>query len=524
MIKIFNILLLSVAVTTSLSAQWKKQGTIKGANSGYWNIQGYPIQGNDIFLDTKATKAYKADGAFWKSYSLTKNADCLNSAELLRIIPSGLGTTSDFSLVGACNTFNGNIQYVTDEKGVLIKKFGPPSAYTDNGKTYFVNATKDYFVDTLRDFDVYKMNNNGFTLDKTFTNIRTFNPVATDNPNDRATEKYFYTISKENKMTIYDRAWTIIGTIQLPQFSSTTQAVFAYEISQKKYNDDTNWEVEILFISKTYEYTSALYDSNGKILLKTKNFIHRDKNYAIISTPDSMVIYKAKGLVKLKTYTQNKPSYDYMHNTLASLFLSETNNADSTIKVINPDGTALKTLSFKGNPFAKTVLNSVIVIGQGNNTFALLKEFKHNADKFKSYEIVYPSGASLKLDGNYSQYSKLYNDTQARIYFEKDNGDGTSDYEIYNYGTYSPAKEIAVLEGVKVFPNPFNDAINIQLPKDIEGKSTIIISNMLGKTFGNFESSDSFVVIQEAANFPVGFYLISIENNGKRMVQKLIKN
>jgi hypothetical protein len=520
MIKIINILLLSLLISSSLSAQWKKQGTIKGASNGYFNIREYSIKGNDVFLDSKANKAYKNDGTFWKNYSLVKNAECLNNAELLRIIPNGLGTTSDFSIVGACNTFNGDIQYVTDEKGNTIKKFGPVSAYTDNGKTYFINASKNYFVDTLRDFEVYKMGSNGFTLDKVFTNIRTFNITGTDNIID---EKYFYTISKEYKMTIYDRTWAVIGTIQLPQFPSNTQATFAYEISQKKYNDDANWEVEIFFISKTYEYTSVLYDSNSKVLLKTKNFIIRDKNYAI-TTADSFVIYKAKNLLKLKSYIQNKPSYGYTDNVASSLFLYETNNADSTIKITNPDGTALQTLSFKGNPFLKTTLFDVSVIGQGNNTFALLKEFKHNADKFKSYEIVYPNGTSLKLDGNYAGYSKFYNDTQARYYFEKDNGDGTSDYEIYNYGTYSPAKEIAVLEGVKVFPNPFNDAINIQLPKDIEGKSTIIISNMLGETFGKFESSDSFVTIEEAANFPVGFYLISIENNGKRTVQKLIKN
>jgi hypothetical protein len=520
MIKLFNILLLSLVITTSLSAQWKKQGTIKGASQDYWNILAYPIKGNDVFFDQKARKSYKADGTFWKNYTLSKHPECLNAEELIRIVPFSLNATSDFAVVGACNTFNGNIQYVTDEKGALIKKFGPQSSHTDFGKTYFINATNDYFKDTLRDFEVYKINN-GFTLDKTFTNIRTFNITGTDNIDD---EKYFYTISKENKMTIYDRAWTIISTIQLSEFPSNTQAVFALGISQKKYNDDTNWEVEILYISKTYEYTSVIYNNNGKVLLKTKNFIQRDKNYAITSTPDSMVIYKAKGLVKLKTYAPNKLSYGYFDNEQADIFLHQINSADSTIRVMNPDGSALKTLSIKGNPFAKTTLFDVGVVGQANNTLALVKKFKYNTGNVYSYEIVYPNGTSTKLSGNYRGNNSFYYDTQAKYYFEKDNGDGTSDYEIYNYGTYSPSKEIAVLEGVKVFPNPFNDAINIQLPKDIEGKSTITISNLTGVTFSRFESSDNLINIEEAANYPAGFYLINVENNGRRSVQKMIKN
>lgn len=76
-----------------------------------------------------------------------------------------------------------------------------------------------------------------------------------------------------------------------------------------------------------------------------------------------------------------------------------------------------------------------------------------------------------------------------------------------------------------VYPNPFTNEINIQLPETTKGNYTFKVTDLSGKTIDNqnrnADTAKSF--IWNGASFPKGTYILSIENNGKTIAKKVIK-
>ncbi len=79
--------------------------------------------------------------------------------------------------------------------------------------------------------------------------------------------------------------------------------------------------------------------------------------------------------------------------------------------------------------------------------------------------------------------------------------------------------------GFAVYPNPFTNELNIQLPEGVKGNYNFKITDLNGKTVysqnRNADSAKSFM--WNGSSFPKGIYLLSIENNGKVIARKVIK-
>lgn len=94
----------------------------------------------------------------------------------------------------------------------------------------------------------------------------------------------------------------------------------------------------------------------------------------------------------------------------------------------------------------------------------------------------------------------------------------------------SPAFKINDTMGVEettksnltIYPNPFTNELNVQLPESIKGEYNFKVTDLTGKLIeAKTQSKQSFT--WNSSSLPKGLYILSIENNGKAISQKVIK-
>jgi hypothetical protein len=78
--------------------------------------------------------------------------------------------------------------------------------------------------------------------------------------------------------------------------------------------------------------------------------------------------------------------------------------------------------------------------------------------------------------------------------------------------------DINVLSNLSVYPNPFNNEINVN---DGNGIKQVIITNIVGQNVMNVKMTQNTI---NTSILPQGIYLVTfIGNNGERVVKKMIK-
>ena len=76
--------------------------------------------------------------------------------------------------------------------------------------------------------------------------------------------------------------------------------------------------------------------------------------------------------------------------------------------------------------------------------------------------------------------------------------------------------------GFTVYPNPFTNELNVQLPENLKGNYIFKVSDLSGKTiYAQSQNDKSFV--WNGSSLPKGVYVLSIENNGKTITKKVVK-
>jgi len=93
--------------------------------------------------------------------------------------------------------------------------------------------------------------------------------------------------------------------------------------------------------------------------------------------------------------------------------------------------------------------------------------------------------------------------------------------DILSY-TVSPASSIGdnTSESVRVYPNPFTDAINIEVENP--GKTKVMVMDIIGKVVYQIDFSDKTYPIN-ASNLKTGIYIVKITNNNKTTVLRVVK-
>lgn len=81
----------------------------------------------------------------------------------------------------------------------------------------------------------------------------------------------------------------------------------------------------------------------------------------------------------------------------------------------------------------------------------------------------------------------------------------------------------SVKPGFLVYPNPFSDNLNIRIPENIKGNYTFKVTDLTGKLIYTQQKSEAVSFVWNGSSLPRGIYILTFENNGKIIAQKVIK-
>jgi len=86
--------------------------------------------------------------------------------------------------------------------------------------------------------------------------------------------------------------------------------------------------------------------------------------------------------------------------------------------------------------------------------------------------------------------------------------------------------ETIALSGIEIYPNPFSDRINIDIPSSIQGNIIISVINLQGEVIWNYSgltSGNSRISWLTDGNVPAGLYFINLNAGTINEVHKVIK-
>lgn len=176
-----------------------------------------------------------------------------------------------------------------------------------------------------------------------------------------------------------------------------------------------------------------------------------------------------------------------------------------------------------------------------------------SADVYYSFTITEELKVTISTDNaatNFDTYIRLYNEGCGALLAEDDDSgaDNTSIIEtILTAGTYmvqvegyegnegdfdlsiaaggpvSGTEELVIATPtVKVFPNPANDLVQIDLGKDFEEGATIEVLDLLGKRVYYTTASSASIIKMDLAELKSGTYMIHVSDGEKTAIEKLI--
>ncbi len=81
------------------------------------------------------------------------------------------------------------------------------------------------------------------------------------------------------------------------------------------------------------------------------------------------------------------------------------------------------------------------------------------------------------------------------------------------------------INSLSVFPNPASDQLNVSIDAAVNGRMVVNMLNVAGQTIQSFDLGSNVVGnsrhMLNVSGIPAGFYLLSIELNGTRSIEKV---
>ena len=525
---------LFVAFSFSLSAQMVLQAKITGLGQ-YDNVQRNKLNKSGekflIYFSDKKITFYNPNGSVWKTIdsSIIKQTPCTKAIWDRGLTTNTYKSTDELEFFYTCQE-NGSIG-IADENGKSFFNSNEPMENFDfYGKKGFVTADKYIYSskDSFKTFKYYADKNGTPTLVKTFKDSRTaligFSVAAQYNT------KSFYQITKDNKINLFDLNANLLATIPVPAFPSGVPIAIVENISQKLYNTDDKWECGMWYFDKNSNTKYRIFDETGKILKEFNNFAYTNPQgtrmivYAKDTVPTRL--YELPGLKVLKVY-KGKPEYfgGFDNQGQVEAYI-DNYSVDNTYSLLTEKGVLLKKVkidAISGYDYYYTSHTSL-----PNNKYVFVHTYSltgSNADNRYLYRVTFSDGKTQDFkDYNNSSLSTLEG-ADVLLILDKIDSKKEKTTEIYNFGKYAVGiNEAETLTGVSIYPNPFEDKLTVELKNAEQGLVKVSLTNQLGQIVDSKESNETNITMNGYANYAKGIYFLTIEQNGKKSIQKVVKN
>jgi len=164
-----------------------------------------------------------------------------------------------------------------------------------------------------------------------------------------------------------------------------------------------------------------------------------------------------------------------------------------------------------------------------NNSSHYIIERSSDGENFEPIGTV----ESNHNTNNISKYSftnaNLNNPNLYVLYYRLVNQDYNGEKQYHGVITIKLKRQVQNTFGLNAFPNPFQNALNINVFVEQAGYFNVFLYSSTGvmvqKLNPNFEQGDNILKLSELSSLPSGLYIISVQNqDGDTKLLKLMKN
>ena len=486
------------------------------------------------YRTTNPTKRFylNTDGSIWKTVdnASIKQTPCANATWANTVNSfSPMQSTNDLEYFYKCP--NDNSIGMTDENGKSFFNTNEPvlGDYVTHDNLGFITCDKaiSSATDSIKTFKYYKNNNGVLTLAKTFKDVRTALGSFTSSGD---AQNIIYQITKDNKVILYDLNFNVLATVPVAPFPNGVQSINIKNVYQKVFNTDSKWEFTMTVYDKDGKSSTYIYDEAGSILLEVKgNTYNNATNTRMIAYSFlENKLYELPGLKLLKTCTYPESLNGFNSKNAAEIYL-DNYKIDKTFSVLSENGTVIKKI--KITDVAGYDYNNTIYVELPNNSYAFLLYYyssttSSSTPNSRLFSVILPDGKIQDFkDYDNAYFSELAGANLNLFSTKVDVAKNEKTTEIYNFGKYVGTNDATEqLTGVSVYPNPFADNIVVQLDNNEQGEVTLSLTNQLGQVLSSQTSNETTINMNGYANYPSGLYFMSVEQNGKKTIQKIVKN
>ncbi|AWG20088.1 hypothetical protein FFWV33_00415 [Flavobacterium faecale] len=310
---------------------------------------------------------------------------------------------------------------------------------------------------------------------------------------------------KKNYMLLIASSLSYFGALAQPVLNSTD---FNYKYSANVYsgNDIPGLSAGKAGANKTWDFSAI----SPLTLGGTSSIVPKESTPYQSSFPLSNFVVKS-------TYNDNSPTY-YSYNTITTTKLESEGGADSDaisqevdhLTIFEFPYTYGKTFTDSSQDVGQSSIETITATYDGYGTLITPYETFTNVIRVKSQDTRYSSSSI-----DYIWYSANPFKTLMFMTLVSD----ANYVEIYTDFTTLGLKDFAANSPVRIYPNPVNNLLNVQ----IENKlviDKITITNALGKIIIEQKEAANQINVENLAS---GLYFIEVVSGNEKMQQKFIK-
>lgn len=506
----------------------------------YVNGVGEKFAFNDVFKN-KIT-VFNMDGSLWKIIETPKNSNC--TGIIGTYIPNDyrINANSGLEFCYWCSFANGLKNFgISDENGKTVAFIDTKAAEFLVTKTgMFTYRTSTSNTNPMQTINFYKNSNGSLNLNKTFI-TRYVGEVLNTVP---TTSSYYFELGTQNNIIrFYDADFNNFKEVILPfEYPASTNSAIIWDYSQFSFNNDDNWEFVIWFFTPNGSGKYYLLNDKGKILGQrdfNNDLAYSLKSDRMFSTQtDSLTGQKYNFITELSSQRiiDTVPfSYtDWIGEFSGNVYL--TKETDSTFEVFDEQFNSLKLIDKSKEVISGYKSNYTFLSELEDSTFVAFSYYeKQTNTSLKTIRIFFENGTKqdiVDLNDFYQEFGKRFktgilpDNIVARFMAFYDNGINSqiNNRVYYAYNKLSGLFESnSTLEGVKIYPNPTMDLINVELSKEIKGSTKIMLLNSLGQIIEKLDLEGNSTLIHLNTGLPEGTYFLYMENNGQKVMKKVIK-